>query len=81
MGLSQPECDGLRDVLLYRAVTPDNATKLQIAIDLMPAPRAEGVQVFMDSITAARIDGMTRGQTALLAMSDDEWEGLFDGQV
>lgn len=80
MGLSQYEIDGLHMALLYRAAAPDNATKLRMAVDLMPSQRAESVRVFVDDVTALRVDQLQRGQTALLAMSDDEWEGLFDGK-
>jgi hypothetical protein len=79
MGLSPYEVDGLRMALLYRAAAPDNATKLRMAIDLMPDAQTVNARVFMDELTAQRLDGMQRGQTALLAMTDEEWEALFDG--
>lgn len=78
MGLSQPELDGIRSALLARSAKLDNASKLQLAIDLMPAEQAVSVHTFMDEMTALRLSIMQRGQTALLALSDEEWENWND---
>lgn len=69
----------MRAALLMRTAQPDNATKLKIAISLMPQRQMVSVSAFMDEMTALRMNTMQRGQTALLAMTDEEWEGLFNG--
>ncbi len=79
MGLGQPEIEGIRAALLYRAVAPDNTTKLSMVISLMPAQQVVSVQAFMDDITTLRLNMMQRGQTALLAMSDEEWNAMLEG--
>lgn len=79
MGLSPSELEGVEAALWSSAANLDNAGKLQMAIDLMPTERKTSVVMFMDELTALRTAQFERGQTALLAMTDDEWEAWING--
>ena len=78
-GMSEPEVEGLRDVLMTRAQKPNAADKLRMAIDVLPKDQRESMTEFV-----GEMDGITdrigqRGRAALEAISDDEWAALVEG--
>lgn len=59
--------------LLMHTTKPDNATKLRMAFDLMPASRGTSAKEFIAQMDAADTERLARGRDYLQALPDDEW--------
>ena len=79
-GLSDAEVEGVRLFLLGRAAQLDGASKLAVAIDLMPSQQAASVGEFLTALGDLGRGIMARGASALNAIDDAEWEQLINEQ-
>jgi hypothetical protein len=70
--------EGVQTALLTNAVPLTLAQRLQIALDQLPADHREGADEFLASLSAMGREVLQRGSGVLEAMSDEEWDALFN---
>lgn len=76
--LEHAELEGILAALVMRAAQPDNATKLDMALDLQPKTRRAANAEFLASLGQLDDDLLARGRAVLDALSDEEWDALLE---
>lgn len=80
-GLTPVEAAALRETLIMRALQPELADKLGMAIERLPAAQTRSMASFVEQSRALHHDIMTRGAADLNAMTDEDWEELINAKA
>lgn len=79
LGMEQSQIDGLRATLLKRSADLDAETSLSVALEAAEPTLKEMMDEFIAAQAEAHAALMRRGRDTLNAMSDAEWNAIFEG--
>lgn len=75
--LEHAELEGILAALVMRAAQPDNAIKLDMALDLQPKTRRAANSEFLVALGQMDDALLARGRAVLDALSDEEWADVI----
>lgn len=80
LGLSPAGVEGVRAALLMRTASLDLATKLDMAITLLPDGARGASRAFVGQVADLSATRLASGRALLEALPDAEWDAIFDEQ-